>query len=74
VRKQRATTSLICGAALKAHKETLLDEIKKDLQSLDPRESEQAADPQTEQPASTNAMAGRRRRSLDGRNAHPWQA
>lgn len=40
---------------VKAHKETLLDEIKKDLQSLDPRESEQAADPQTVQPASPNA-------------------
>jgi hypothetical protein len=33
----------------------LLDEIKKDLQSLDPRESEQAADPQTEQPVPQNA-------------------
>jgi len=40
---------------VKAHKETLLDEIKKDLQSLDPRESEQAADPQAGQPASQNA-------------------
>lgn len=39
---------------VKAHKETLLDEIKKDLRSLDPRESEQAADPQTEQPMSQN--------------------
>ncbi|MFY9856003.1 MAG: J domain-containing protein [Terracidiphilus sp.] len=34
--------------------ESLLDMIKKDLQSLDPRESEQAADPQTEQPAPKN--------------------
>jgi len=39
---------------VKARKETLLDEIKKDLQSLDPRESEQTADPQTVQPASQN--------------------
>jgi hypothetical protein len=40
---------------MKAPRENLLDEIKKDLQSLDPRESDQAADPQTGQPASQNA-------------------
>jgi len=34
--------------------ETFLDEIKKDLESLDPRESAQSTDPQTDQPASRN--------------------
>jgi len=33
---------------------SLLDEIKKDLESLDPRESTQSTDPQTEQPAPRN--------------------
>ncbi len=40
--------------APKASEDTLLDEIEKDLQSLDPRESAQSTDPQTDQPAARN--------------------
>ena len=45
-----------------APEESLLDEIKKDLQSLDPRESaqEQETDPKTDQPAAQNVTSGQK--------------
>ncbi|MGB9409411.1 MAG: hypothetical protein WCA89_17895, partial [Terracidiphilus sp.] len=43
-----------------APEESLLDEIKKDLQTLDPRESAQSTDPQADHPAARNVNRARK--------------